>query len=308
MQRLLLGTAGDAARPIQPDGHRAEVRRSDFPAVQINRGSDWRYFGPASPRLAFMADACQSVLTPDLGHAFHRAGTRFFHGWHYSCADDVGLLRAFFDRWLPAPQGGVAADPERFVADYQAVAAHPYRDQYHPRVMEDGVVHTQARRRTPPQATRMTPVEPLREIAVRLEAARVATPDRVGRSRPRWPSIGRQVEVTSGTVLRPAAPIAVFFDPDGRVAGWRDHGRRGAGAKPTADPTGLREAIVRELGLGAATRLGGVRPCSCHRSAGRSRSASFRRRFHGRARAIRVQLDPASRKVIQCRFEPEEER
>ncbi|MEZ4454923.1 MAG: hypothetical protein R2882_00025, partial [Gemmatimonadales bacterium] len=108
----------------------------------------------------------------------------------------------------------------------------------------------------------MTPVEPLREIAVRLEAAGIRDARIVSGpvTTEEWPSIGRQVEVTSGSVLRPAAPIAVFFDPDGRVAGWRDHGRRGAGAKPTADPTGLREAIVRELGLGAATRLGGVRP------------------------------------------------
>ncbi|MGE0554863.1 MAG: hypothetical protein AB7R55_15645 [Gemmatimonadales bacterium] len=143
IQRLNLGEAGDARGAISLIGMGRIFADAEIPGVQINRGSDWRYLGrDEAPRLAFMADACQSVLTPDLGHAFHRSGTRFFHGWHYSCADDVGLLRAFFDRWLQAPQGGVAADPERFVADYQAVAAHPYRDRYHPRVMEDGVVHT----------------------------------------------------------------------------------------------------------------------------------------------------------------------
>jgi len=143
IQFLKLGTARDAAGSITLLCQRRAHATPDYPAVQIYRGSDWRDLGrDEAPRLAFMADACQSALTSDLGHAFFRSGTRFFHGWHYSCADDVGLLRAFFERWLPAPSGGVAADPERFVADYQAVAAHPYRDQYHPRVMEDGVVHT----------------------------------------------------------------------------------------------------------------------------------------------------------------------
>jgi len=156
----------------------------------------------------------------------------------------------------------------------------------------------------------VTPVEPLREIAARLEAAGIrdarVVPGRV--STEPWPSIGREVEVTSGSALRPAAPIVVFFDPLGQLIGWRDRGRQGAGAKPAADPDGIREAVVRELGLGPATRLGGVRAVLLPPLGWTLEVGLFPAPLPQPARAIRVWLDPASRRVIQCLFEAEEER
>lgn len=99
------------------------------------------WLNPAeAPRLAFFADACRSVLGNGLAYAFNRSGTRFYHGWHYSVDDGVGMMEALVRRWLPAPAGGLEGDPDRLVEAYQAVASAPNRARFHPRLVENGQI------------------------------------------------------------------------------------------------------------------------------------------------------------------------
>jgi len=104
------------------------------------------------PRLFFYSGGCKTMITTNLGEAFCRWGTRYFHGWHYSVPDGDGLWLAMLDRWLADPADELAL-AERLPEIYRAAASDPMRASYHPRLMDaDGVHRPSARPAGPGEA------------------------------------------------------------------------------------------------------------------------------------------------------------
>lgn len=152
----------------------------------------------------------------------------------------------------------------------------------------------------------MSPPNVFAEIADRI-AATGRPPMRmveVAVTTDQWLAIGQAVTTTEGTALARAADISVFFDRLGRITGWRDEGRFGGDSPPAADPTGVLEAVVAELGLGSATRLGRVRAVLLPPIGWTIEAGLFPGPLPDPAPAIAVWLNPGTKKVIQCRFEP----
>lgn len=96
------------------------------------------------PRLMFWNGGCRGILTTNQGERLvqQEAGTRYYHGWHYSTADNE-FCRAFFMRWIqgtkkdPAPN---EYDLTRFESVYRDLAKLGTRGNDHPRLMNSSGV------------------------------------------------------------------------------------------------------------------------------------------------------------------------
>jgi hypothetical protein len=98
------------------------------------------------PRFAFLADACRTMLTTNLGELVVNNGCRYYHGWVYVSYPDADLINPLFRRWIK----GTKADPApveweaegRFEATYHKVARLGVIKQYEPRLMDKSGVLT----------------------------------------------------------------------------------------------------------------------------------------------------------------------
>ncbi len=64
-----------------------------------------------------------------------------------------------------------------------------------------------------------------------------------------------QIREVRGSVLAAGPDLVVFFDPAGRIIGWRDDGRLGAAMKPATIPEGHWAQVAAELELPAGAEL-----------------------------------------------------
>lgn len=115
-----------------------------------------------------------------------------------------------------------------------------------------------------------------------------------------YPELLRDVSAHRLSVLERAADIVVFFDEAGREIGWRDDGRQGAAQPAWIDREVFLRIVVSELELPAETWLGKLAieelpPCGWTCA-----GVVFLSRLPQPEQALRVWLDPARMRVIQC--------
>lgn len=102
-------------------------------------------------------------------------------------------------------------------------------------------------------------------------------------------------------VLTRGGDFIVYFDAQGKIAGWRDEGRQGVQTRtPPPSPVGpLRDAIVGELELPSSAVLGTVRAAALPLAGWTWEVIVFPRPDCQASDVLKVWVDPEDMRVIQ---------
>jgi len=117
-----------------------------------------------------------------------------------------------------------------------------------------------------------------------------------------YPETLRNVSAHRLNVLAPAADIVVFFDARGNEVGWRDDGRTGAPQPAWIDRNAFLQVVVSELELPRETWLGDLTPEELPPLGWTHAGVLFLKPVPGPADVLRVWVDPADLRVIQCLY------
>ena len=101
-------------------------------------------------------------------------------------------------------------------------------------------------------------------------------------------------------VLGRGGDIVVFFDDEGRELGWRDDTCTGAAQPAWIDRDAFREAMIAQLDLPETTRLGKLEPAELPPVGWTHESVLFLAPVPAPSQVLRVWVDPANLRVIQC--------
>ncbi len=110
----------------------------------------------------------------------------------------------------------------------------------------------------------------------------------------------RRLSVHEFHVLGRGPDLVVFFDDQGKITGWRDDGRRGTEQPAWVDREGFLKAVVGELGLPKATRLGRLEPVELPPLGWTHQAVLFLARIPEENQVLRVWASPENLRVIQC--------
>lgn len=117
-----------------------------------------------------------------------------------------------------------------------------------------------------------------------------------------YPELTRTISDHFFSILNPGTDITVFFDAQGTIAGWRDHGRRGVAVSAISPRESLLAAVKNELQLSQEAWLGDVKPALFPPSGWTTQAVVFTRRAPGEQDIVRVWVDPSTLRIIQCLY------
>ena len=116
-----------------------------------------------------------------------------------------------------------------------------------------------------------------------------------------FPDVQRNISDHKLAVLTRGGDFIVYFDAQGKIAGWRDEARQGSQTRtpPPASPAPLRDAIVGELELPSSAALGTVRAAALPLAGWTWEAIVFPTPDCQAKDVLKVWVDPEKQRVIQ---------
>jgi len=103
-------------------------------------------------------------------------------------------------------------------------------------------------------------------------------------------------------VLGRSHDIVVFFDPEGRVIGWRDDGRRGTEKPAIVERDAFLRVMIKDLDLPPDTRLGRLEPAELPPVGWTHEAILFLKPVPEPEDILRIWVSPETLSVIQCLY------